>query len=409
MKPRILVLTPQLPYPPEQGTSLRNYNILRGLWLRYRVSLLSFVTERPTAEAEKHLSGCDEVITVPVPKRVLATRLSRMITDRRPDMAHRLHSAAFNQALAQQLRSAQSRQDAYHLVQIEGIELSFAATIVRKLSPRTKILFDDHNVEYELQRRAFLADRTNPRRWPAAVYSRIQASRLRSYERHIGNSVDHVVAVSATDGRLLRELGLNTPVSVIPNSIDVHDYAPDQATAETYDLLFLGKMDYRPNVDAVLWFADEVWPQLTSQRPETTWAIVGKNPHPRLDSLKGVKGITITGRVDRVQPYLHGSRVCLMPFRVGSGTRLKLIEAMASRRAIVSTTVGAEGFDLQTGQQLVIADDPSAFADATLALLGDSQKRKALGQAAQRFAEQYDWRLVVPRFYAIIDGMLVDL
>lgn len=407
MKPRILQLTPQLPYPPEQGTSLRNYNILRGLWQRYSVTLMSFVASPPSAEALYRLSGCDEVITVPVPRRTMATRLFRLITDSRPDMAHRLHSPAFSQVLAEHLQEkGAERAGAFRVVQIEGIELSFAAQIVRAISPRTKILFDDHNVEYELQRRAYLADRSTPGRWPAAIYSRIQMSRLLAYERQVCNSVDHVVAVSEADGRLLRDLNLSTPVSVIPNSIDVREYAVQEQPPERFDLLFVGKMDYRPNVDAVLWFAEEVWPRLKAHRPGINWAIVGKNPHPRLTSLRKEKGITITGRVERVQSYLHGSKICLMPFRVGSGTRLKLIEAMASGRAVVSTTVGAEGFDLRPGEHLLLADDPATFADSVLGLLANDQRRRELGKAAGLFARQYDWRLVAPRLYRIIDGLL---
>ncbi len=406
MKPRILQLTPQLPYPPEQGTSLRNYHILRGLWRRYDVTLMSFVTEPPSAEALERLSGCRGVITVPVPRRTLARRLLRMITDRRPDMAHRLHSAQFNQLLKEQLRL--SGDKAYQLVQIEGIELSFAVNIVRDLKSDVKVLFDDHNAEYELQRRAYLADRSTPKRWPAAVYSWVQANRLRAYERQVCDMVDHVVAVSEKDGRLLGQLGFNTPVSVIPNSIDVKEYVTRPKSSAQHDLLFVGKMDYRPNVDAVLWFGEEVWPRLKAHLPDITWAIVGKNPHPRLAPLKQQEGITITGRVDKVQPYLHGSRICLMPFRVGSGTRLKLIEAMASGRAVVSTSVGAEGFDVRSGEHLLLADDPASFAEAVLTLLADDQRRRELGVAAQQFARQYDWRLVGPRFYEIIDGLLDD-
>lgn len=410
MKPRILLLTPQLPFPPEQGTSLRNYNILRGLLRRYSVTLLSFTADQPSQEALNRLSGCEAVITVPAPKRTLVSRLTRMATDRRPDMAHRLQSSAFNEKLADLLRKGSGVEKcgemAFDVVQVEGIELSFALEIVRSLSPSSKIIFDDHNVEYELQRRAYLADRSSPGRWPAAIYSRVQAARLREYERQICNRADHVVAVSENDGRLLRELGIRAPVSVIPNSIDLEEYTSEEEPAEQFDLVFIGKMDYRPNIDAVLWFAGEVWPQLKLRRPETSWVIVGKNPHARLENLKEMDGITVTGWVDRVQPYFQGSRICLMPFRVGSGTRLKLIEAMASARAIVSTTVGAEGFDVRSGEQLILVDEPPAFADAILALLGDSRRRRELGSAARRFAARYDWREVSPLFYEIIDGLL---
>lgn len=410
MKPRVLLLTPQLPYPPEQGTSLRNYNILRGLVQRYDVTLMSFVTAPPSAEALEKLSECRKIVTVPVPERTLSGRVKRMLIDPLPDMAHRLRSAAFNQELVDLLRQSEGGSGKgempYDVIQIEGIEMAFALEIVRSNIPDSRVIFDDHNAEYELQRRSYLADRTNLKRLHAALYSKVQAGRLRDYERKICNDADHVVVVSDHDYDLLGALNLQTPVSVIPNSIDVREYTPNEIVPEDYDLVFVGKMDYRPNVDAVLWFHREVWPLLQIGRPNLSWAIVGKKPHARLDKIGEQTGITITGRVNQVQPYLHGSRICIMPFRVGSGTRLKLIEAMASGKAIVSTTVGAEGFDVESGKQLLIVDEPAAFADTVLALLDDPGRRRELGAAASTFARQYDWRVVAPSFYRIIDSLL---
>lgn len=410
LRPRILLLTPQLPFPPEQGTSLRNYNILLGLQERYRVTLLSFIHNSPSGEALDRLSAYADVVTVPVSNRSMGTRLWRMIADRRPDMAHRLQNVQFESTLAKTLRQGseaiKGSNSGFEVVQVEGIELAFAIEIIRANSPRSKIIFDDHNAEYELQRRNYLADRLNVSRLPAAIYSRVQAGRLRAYEQQVCDLSDHVVAVSEEDRRLLQKLGLKKPVTVIPNSIDVQDYETSELDSVKFDLVFVGKMDYRPNVDAVLWFANNVWPIIQLKRPETTWAIVGKNPHARLGPLKEQTGITVTGRVERVQPYLQGSKVCLMPFRVGSGTRLKLIEAMASRRAIVSTTVGAEGFELQSGNELILADLPGDFASSVLALLDNGEYRRQLGEAARKFAEQYDWRQVAPRFYQIIDNLL---
>jgi glycosyltransferase involved in cell wall biosynthesis len=293
-------------------------------------------------------------------------------------------------------------------VQIEGIEMAFAMEQLRRVSPRSKILFDDHNAEYMLQERSLAADRAVPRRWPAAAYSWIQASRLKRYERYVCNSADHVVAVSEEDRRLLQQLSLESPVSVIPNSIDVQDYAPATGQRIDYDLVFVGKMDYRPNVDAVLWFANEIWPDILRSRPESTLAIVGQKPHVRLSSLAEQQGVTITGRVEKVQPYLQRSRIFIMPFRVGGGTRLKLIEAMASGLPIVSTTIGAEGFEVESGQQLILADEPSEFAQAILGLLADQGLSARLGEAAQRFAEQYDWRRITPRFAQIYAAMLAN-
>lgn len=400
----ILLLTPQLPYPPQQGTSLRNWHILRGLARHNQVSLLSFVESEQTAAALNPLLAiCPQVRTVPVPVRDTALRLRQLLTTRLPDMAHRLYHPLFAETLRHWLE-----ETAFAIVQVEGIELARYIPLIRQVSPASHILFDDHNAEAELQWRNFLTDSQQPRRWFAAAYSFIQTIRLRRFEQEAMRQADWVVAVSEPDAAHLHQLLPWKAITVIPNSLDIEAYqVTEAATDPTFDLIFTGKMDYRPNVDAVLWFAETVWPQIRAARPQTTWAIVGQKPHERLNHLAAEPGITLTGRVEAVQPYLAGAKVCLLPFRAGSGTRLKLIEAMAAGKAIVSTTVGAEGFPVRTSQELILADEPERLAQMVLHLLGDEAARRRLGAAARHFAQQYDWRVVVPRFeqlYETIDS-----
>ncbi|MCA9971734.1 MAG: glycosyltransferase, partial [Anaerolineales bacterium] len=297
------------------------------------------------------------------------------------------------------------------IVQVEGIELARTMAIVRAVSPRSQIVFDDHNAETELQRRNMLTDLRQPRRWVAATYSWVQVQRLRRFERWACQTADAVTAVSATDAAHLATLMPEPPppITVIPNCIDVEAYqvAAAGAVPETrFDLVFVGKMDYRPNVDAVLWFADAVWPGIRARRPAATWAIVGQKPHARLERLRGVPGITLTGWVERVQPYLAGAAVVLMPFRVGSGTRLKLLEAMAAGRALVSTPIGAEGYPAAHGRELLLAETAAEMEAAVLHLLDDPAARARLGAAAVQFAARYDWRRVIPAFDAVYADVL---
>lgn len=394
----ILFLTPQLPYPPQQGTALRNYYILRGLAENHRLALLSFM-EEPPADLAPLGDLCQPIELVPLPGRTPRQRLERLFRDPRPDMSHRLQSQPFEQALSQMLAQQQ-----YDVVQVEGIELARYIPLIRQVSPASKILFDDHNAEAELQYRSFLADLSRPGRWSAAAYSFIQAGRLRRFEAWACQNADWVTCVSEQDKSHLQALVPGLPVSVVPNCVDISRYQ-FSAGADTprFDLLFSGKMDYRPNIDAVLWFGREIWPRLLATRPGTTWAIVGQKPHARLAELKQFAGVTITGRVDQVQPYLAGAGLYIMPFRVGSGTRLKLIEAMAAGLAIVSTRLGAEGFAVQHGQEIWLADTPQQFADGVLGLLSRPEQAHQLGQAARQFAAQYDWRQIIPRFEAILN------
>ena len=393
---KILILTPQLPYPPQQGTSLRNFHIIRGLAERHEMTLLSFLEENQTTKPQAIAplrALCQQIETVAVPGRSLAERLWQLVSSRLPDMAHRLYSPVFAVALRRLLAENQ-----FDVVQVEGIELARYMDLIRIVS-KTRLVFDNHNAETELQRRNFLTDLGQPRRWLAAAYSWVQVGRLRRFERWACATADAVVAVSEADRDHLQSLLPNpqSPISVIPNCIDTQAYQ-QPVTPLSFDLVFGGKMDYRPNVDAVLWFADEVWPLICQRRPSTTWVIVGQKPHERLHRLRGLPGVTITGWVESIRPYLVGAQVVVMPFRVGSGTRLKLIEAMAAGRAIVSTPIGAEGFPVRHGDHLLLAETAEEIAAAVLQLLDHPEKQRRLGQIAQQFARQYDWRHVVPKF-----------
>ncbi len=407
---KILILTPQLPYPPQQGTSLRNYHIIQGLAAQHEITLLSFLEDNQTAvptQIAPLADKCQRIETVPVPSRSAGTRLRQLVTTRLPDMAHRLASPVFTSRLRQLLTESD-----VDIVQIEGIELAHTIDVVRIANKsgqnKINIVFDDHNAETELQRRNMYTDWRQPRRWLAAAYSGVQVGRLRSYECWAGEQADWVTAVSETDKKHLQALGFQTPVTVIPNCIDTSAYAPppDGPSENVYDLVFSGKMDYRPNVDAVLWFADAVWPMIKAARPSATWAIVGQKPHPRLNRLRQVAGITITGWVADIRPYLFGAQVFIMPLRVGSGTRLKLIEAFAAGKAVVSTQVGAEGFPVTHGQELIVADSAQAMGTAVVRLLENPQERTHLSRAAQQFAAHYDWRVIVPQFNQIYANLL---
>ncbi len=313
-------------------------------------------------------------------------------------MAHRLYSTNFDTALRRLLNT-----NKFDIVQIEGIELARYGKTIRANSPDSRLIFDNHNAETALQRRNYEIDKRNPRRWLAAAYSKIQTRRLARFEAWACGMADGVTAVSSPDKIELQRHNPHVPITVIPNCIDVNEYitnvnTPDEDIPIPFDLLFSGKMDYRPNVDAVLWFADEVWPRILAKRPFTTWAIVGQKPHPRLKRLHGLNGVTVTGWVSRVQPYLAGARMYIMPFRIGSGTRLKLIEAMASGKPIVSTPMGAEGFPVKNGRELLIAEGAEEMETAVLSLLNDSITREQLSAAAITFAWQYDWRQIIPLF-----------
>lgn len=407
---KILFLTPQLPYPPRQGTTIRNYNLIRALAQAHQVDLFSFLAPGEEFNADNRLSDiCGRVITAPQPVRSTGRRIVDTLTSSRPDMGLRLESPP---AYAHLL--ALLEDEKYDLFQAEGIEMAGYGLFAASHQTQARLVFDDHNAEYLLQQRAALVDLGNPLRWSAALYSLIQSAKLRRYEQMVCSRSDAVVAVSEPDRSALVQLVPDGLIDVVPNGIDLDEYPyppPVQPVSLSPTLVFTGKMDYRPNVDAILWFAQQVLPRIREQRPDVRLQVVGMNPHHRLERLGGQAGIEITGAVEDVQPYIYGAAVYVVPLRVGGGTRFKVLEALASGKPMVSTSLGVEGLNLQDGRELLIADEPETFADAVLLLLEDQASGgdfcTELAGAGRSFVEShFTWEQIVPRLERVYQAIL---
>ncbi len=399
---RILFLTPQLPYPPRQGTALRNWGLLSGLAKHHEVWLLSFAepgeTPHPTLA-----SACARIVAVPAPRRTTARRLLTLATSSLPDMAWRLWTPEFLARARAWLAEA-----AFDVVLVEGIELARYGLALRDAlqAGGGRLVFDDHNCEYLLQQRSCETDLRNPRRWHAAAYSFVQARRLRAFERRTARAADATLTVSPQDAALLRGLDPAINPQVIFNGIETAHYDKFAIDEPGPNLVFTGKMDFRPNIDAMLWFGSEVWPRVKAARLDARWWIVGQKPSPRLDALRADPAITVTGGVDDIRAAIARAAVYIAPLRVGGGTRFKLLEAMAMRRAIVTTSMGCEGFEVESGREMVVADAPEAFASAVIDLLADPARQTRMGESGHAFVlASYDWSVIVPR----LEQFLVDL
>jgi glycosyltransferase involved in cell wall biosynthesis len=307
-------------------------------------------------------------------------------------MALRLSSRGFADRLVRWLQA-----ESFDVVQMEGIELAAYLPLLEQAIPRPLIVFDDHNAEYVLQQRAFETDLRHPKRWHAAAYSLLQWQRLRRFEATTCRRADRVIAVSGADRVALERLVPDLRVEIIPNCIDTAAYQqPEFGQTHAFTILFTGKMDYRPNVDAALWFGREIWPLIREAYSGATWGIVGKAPHPRLDQLRTDPSISVVGEVPEMLPYLAAARLYVIPMRMGGGTRFKLLEAMAAGTPVVSTTVGAEGVPVRSERELLLADSPAEFAHAVLRLLRDSALCLRISTAArQMVTERFDWRVVL--------------
>lgn len=402
---RVLYLTAELPEPAHAGGTLRTNGLLRVVHAAgHEVHVLAFGThEQLQAQRAALDEFCARVEVVPSPQRSRADRLRDLLLSDRADLQRRFHSTHYAQVLAGMLSEMP-----YDLVQMESLEMTIYAPIVRRMQPHTPLIYDSFNAEYDLQRSIWETEKGQLARLPGALYSFIQWRRLTRYERDVVRTVTHTIAVSEADATAFQRLVPGCPVTVVPNGIDTARYARKDTSLDLGPaaLVFTGSMGYRPNVDAVLWFTGQVFDRVRARVPAAKFFIVGSRPHARLNALRDRPGVQITGWVPDVNPFLHAATVYVAPLRMGSGTRLKLLQAMAARRAIVSTSTGAQGLDVQDGVHLRLADTPEAFAQAIIGLLENPAERAALGErAAHHVARCYDWSVIAPRLLAVYETL----
>jgi len=257
------------------------------------------------------------------------------------------------------------------------------------------ILFE-HNVETIIWRRYAAGAANLVRR----AFFRSQTDRMLAFERAACRRAAHVITVSEADAKLLGEMCGISHVSSVPTGVDVEYFCRrTPADASNPGLVFAGSMDWMPNIDAVLWFVREVLPLIRRQIPQCSLTIAGRRPAAEIRALADDPLIRVTGTVDDIRPFLWGGKVSVVPLRIGSGTRLKIYEAMAAETPVVTTTIGAEGLDVSSPQNIRIADTPEAFANACVDLLTDPEARARQTAAALRLVrERFSWEKVAACF-----------
>ena len=386
--------------PLDKGGKLRTWHLMRHLARRHAITWLSFA--EPGAPRE-HLDGMREVAgrVVTVPRADVAkgsvqfyTDAARYLVDPLPYAVAKYRSRQYAQALVDLLR--RERFDV-----IVGDFLPPVANMPQRL-PCPSVLFT-HNVEAEIWRRHVETAR-NP---ATRALLRTQWSRMLAFERAALARFDLVLTVSDADRTTFQRLypGAARAYHVVPTGVDTEYFGPSTAAPDPTHLVFTGSMDWLPNEDAILHFCADILPRIRRAEPGVTFSIVGRAPTPAVRRRASEGGIEVTGRVDDVRPHVARGAVYVVPVRIGGGTRLKIFEAMALGKAIVSTTVGAEGLPVTDGRDILIADHPAAFAEAVVRLLRDVGERQRLETAARRLVvERYDWSAVAGEMEAALVG-----
>ena len=371
---------------------MRSLQIVSALCRHHKVTLIT--THGPgddPAGLARQLPDCHQVVSIPydVPKRGAGSF---------PLAVARSWLSSYPVDLWK-WRHEHVRSQVAEIVERDQIELIvcdflFAAANVPFGSGVPVVLFE-HNVEYLIWQRLSALERHPLRK----LLLELEWRKLRDKEAEFCRLADLTIAVSEEDRARLAGLAPGVATGAIPTGVDTSYFAPAGRPEIPGRLVFSGSMDWHPNEDAVIYFGETILPRIRAQFPAVSFAIVGRNPAQKLRDAAAHLEMIVTGTVDDVRPYLDEAAVYVVPLRAGSGTRMKIFEALGMAKAVVSTTVGAEGLALTDRKEFIAADDPNAFADAVVHLLHHEAARRALGQAGRELVVQrYSWEQVAHVF-----------
>lgn len=380
---RVLVLDEEFPYPVNTGKRTRSFNLYRRLSKRFRIRYLAY--GRPDSGAADAMRSEDiepvEVSTQLQQKEgaKFYLRLLQNLLSPLPYIVTSHYSKEFERAVLANLEQFRP-----HLVLCEWTPY---AIYVRRLA-RTKKLLSTHNIEADIWKRYFDNEPNGLRRW----YIGEQWRKVVRFEQQCLGWVDAALAVSELDRVRLNEIRSDLRTKIVPNGVDLEYFTPAPQPVQRDHIVFTGSMDWRPNQDAAHYFASEILPLLNAKTPQLTCTFVGRSPPDDVRRLATLPGMKITGTVEDVRPYIQDASVYVVPLRIGGGTRLKILEALAMGRAVVSTTVGAEGLDLVDGKHILLANDPGSFAERVHELIRDPERCQELGSEGRVLVcQRYGW------------------
>ena len=378
-------------WPPNTGGRLRTLHMIAELSQRHRVSVIT--TRHPADESSglrTRLPACEGIDAVPytLPKQGtsrFALAVARSWASPYPADLWRWRIPAVRARIRERLA--------------EGVDLCVADFLVAmpNLPSRTTtpVVLFEHNVEYMIWKRLHEVEKRPARR----ALLGLEWRKMQQYEARACARASLTVAVSEADRALLAANAPGADIRAIGTGVDTTYFHPNGAVEAPASLVFTGSMDWYPNEDAIMYFIAEILPELRREVPGLSLAVVGRDPADRLRAACGAAGVQVTGTVADVRPHVAEAAVYVVPLRIGGGTRLKIFEALAMGKAVVSTRVGAEGLPIVPGEHFLQADSPADFTQAVVTLLKDPDRRRALGRAGRRLVEErYSWTQVTRQF-----------
>jgi polysaccharide biosynthesis protein PslH len=386
--------------PIDTGGKIRSYNILRHLAKHHEVTYLSYYSGVRDSAYEtsiiQHFPAA-HIIHIPASESTLSQYLDyiRRLPSAAPYAVTKFTHSQVQRTVTQWL--AENRFDVA-VCDFLSASLNFPERFAIPC-----VLFQ-HNVETVLWRRMAEKEKAP---WRKIAYH-LEAAKMGMYEKSTIERFQHVIAVSECDRDEMLKMKPDCQITVVPTGVDTEQYrVVPPASSNPPVVVFTGSMDWEPNIDAVEYFCQQIWPSILKEFTNARFQIVGRAPHPRVRRLESLS-IEVTGKVPSVIDYLRAATVVVVPLRIGGGTRLKIFEAMAMGKAVVSTSIGAEGLDVASGRDLLIADSPEDFSNSAIQLLRDRNLRRSYEQAAATLAARYDWSQIALAFAKVLEAAMAS-
>jgi glycosyltransferase involved in cell wall biosynthesis len=393
---KILWVNPHFLHPTTKGGQIRTLEMLRHLNRWHEIHYVALENPAEPEGVARSSEYCSKAY--PIPHTLPARGSTGFVFQAAGNLVDAL-PLAITRYRSERMKSEVARLLAAGNFDRLVCDFLFSGPNIPALS---QALLFQHNVETTIWDRHL----ENAHSAPAKAFFRIQRNRMARYEGEACREAAHVVAVSSQDAQRFRTMFNATRVSEVPTGVDVPGFTPpkDQKPEHKADLVFVGSMDWLPNIDGCNYFVRDILPLIRRKRPECTVGIVGRSPGSGiLEMARADSKILVSGTVPDIRPYFWGSSVSIVPLRIGGGTRLKIYEAMAAQAPIVSTTIGAEGLPVVHGQNLFLADTPEAFAEHCLELLDSEEKRKRIAlNAFEMVASQFSWEHAARVFEATL-------